>query len=101
MQDYDVYNRPDKERLFTADEIAGVCGVHKTTVFSVALQLQVERLREGQKVFFPYVSMRKIVAKIGKKKVTKEPARSELVTDERCLRESWFPDPIPECLKDY
>ena len=100
MQDYDVYNRPDEERVFTSVEIARMCGVHKARVHQVAEELKVLYHKQGQIKLFPYISMRQIADRISHSKVRKV-KKSPLVTDERCYLESWFPDPTPECLKEY
>lgn len=105
MQDFDIYNVPQKQRLFKAHEIAEMCHVHFTTVFLSARRIGAERVMVGHKVFFPYMSMRKICEDLKEKgnKVTLEEQEKDnsLITDPRCLVESWFPDPTPNCLKDY
>ena len=100
MRDFDIINKPAVERRFSAQEIADMTGVHFTTVFSAAKRTGVEKIIEGHRVFFPYLSMKIIVENLGKKvKIPSEQDHS-LVTDQRCFVETWFPDPISNCLKD-
>ena len=103
MTDYDVINKPLTQRRFTAHEIAEMCHVHFTTVFLSARRIGAERIMEGKKVFFSYLTMKQICEDLKSKgnKVTMNIERdTSLITDKRCLVESWFPDPIPNCLKE-
>lgn len=100
MRDFDIINKPAVERRFSAQEIADMTGVHLTTVFSAAKRTDVEKITEGHRIFFPYLSMKIIVENLGKKVKTPYEQDHSLVTDQRCFVETWFPDPIPNCLKD-
>ena len=103
IRDFDITNKPVEQRLFKAQEIADMCHVHFTTVFLSARRINAERIVKGHKVFFPYLSMKKICEDLKSKgnKVTEPKERdNSLITDPRCFDEFWFPDPIPKCLKD-
>lgn len=109
-----------ENREFTTNQMAEIIGVNTKMIMHYKRMLGIpgRRVKTGKlmECYFTYTEYKQIetIIKAKSKLFTKKPKVVEsvnpaieqlkqehpLVTDERCFKQSWWPDTIPNCFQD-
>ena len=115
----DMYSKPEKQKVYTTQEIADLLEISTTLVRNIAgyyhIEYQIVQTGHSRAMMFTYDGVREIKARyearLNKKKqslvkIERTPEENEkledhsLVTDKRCLILNYWPDVIPDCFKE-
>lgn len=117
---YNVYSRPNKDKIYTVQEIADLCECSCDVIRNVTNRLNIPHeyvtKNKARVSVYPYSSVKIIMEhQAEKEKKRKEIAlkkdkakenkaedlkKHPLVTDVRCFDLNWWPDVIPDCFKE-
>lgn len=115
----DMYSKPEKQKVYTTQEIADLLEISTTLVRNIAgyyhIEYQIVQTGHSRAMMFTYDGVREIKARyearLNKKKqslvkIERTPEEAEkledhsLVTDKRCLSLNYWPDVIPNCFEE-
>ena len=116
---YSLTQRPEKQKVYTTQEIADLLEISTTLVRNIAgyyhIEYQIVQTGHSRAMMFTYDGVREIKARyearLNKKKqslvkIERTPEENEkledhsLVTDKRWLKLNEWPDTIPDCFKE-
>ena len=93
----------DLSDYFTTEQIINECGVSSHKILAFVKKAGINFFNKNRKAYFFPEDAQKIINALG---CNLPPEKSEqrkkhpLITDPRCFNFNYWPDPIPQCLKD-
>ena len=115
----DMYSKPEKQKVYTTQEIADLLEISTTLVRNIAsyyhIEYQIVQTGHSRAMMFTYDGVREIKARyearLNKKKqsivkIERTPEENDkledhsLVTDKRWLKLNEWPDVIPNCFEE-
>ena len=109
---YDYATRPNEERLFSTAEIAAAANVQPAYINALAREngviYSIMKIDGKRRARYTYEAMRQLLTLAStehQKRATLQfgdgtASEHPLVTDERCLKLSYWPDVVPACFEE-